>query len=388
MSILLFVACLLLAMHTMCSATEKLLLMDDHSNSANKNINLTGTLKTVCLDIDIADSSSNNNIGSASPDSSKVFVKVINFDNVTICEKVVLEQDKFLQCQVPLDYVSEGHNVFYVSLYDVDTGAELGKLDSTFFISNDAEVTQWKRQKKRNDLAGRMKRLEILKKITASLALFTAITVVYLWSTQTKASDSNTNTFTTTDSSSSGNDDSFFRPPSPRIRLSWWQRFKYGSRSSTGGSSSSSGSRLRRRSPVKTGIGALVGVVGVGLVIATSQGGLSFGGLKIGTSASTSTSSPPVTLTVSPAISASASASTSTTSSIKMNTGSKISVSKALSLHMSSLFSAITAPLRVWPVVSHTTVTGNSSIIIMRMRSIAESVSRRISKLWNDFLDD
>lgn len=362
----LLVVCLLLLACLSSSANEKLLTKPG-DGSVNANDSLTGILpKTVCLDIDIAD---NSHTDTAPPESSKVFVKVVNFDNVTICEKIVLEKDKFMQCQVPLDYVSEGHNVFYVSLYDVDTGAELGKLDSTFFISNDAEVTQWKRQKKRMDLATRMKRLEVWKKVTASLALAAAATLLYLWATQNTTAVALNNA----DGSGGDNDDAFFRPPRP-----WWQRV-------VGRSDVTSSSVRTRRSGMQ--LGALVGAVGIGLLLVSSQNGVSLGGINksppstaIGTSAaspnprqSTPIPAPPTQLLPSQPKSQSPVKVYSKTASVS-NIFSRVP----------SLFTAMGASLRAWSAGRSTGLRSNSSIL----RNMIDGISRRLHKLWNDFLDD
>lgn len=331
-TLLFLISLLLLSRSIHCENKKSILEPATDDRSASRNVNFSDHIlpKTVCLDIDIADSTNNNNDnGSNSLDDAKVFVKVVNFDNITICEKVILEREKHLSCQVPLDYVSEGHNVFYASLYDINTGEEVSRLDSTFFISNDAEVTQWKRTR-RSDLLGRIKRLEFMKKITASLALLTAATVVYLWVTQKDASTINS---ALTESNNDDNDDAFFRPPKRR-----WFGGKFSG-------STSLGEKLKHRSTVKAGLGALVGVVGIGLALASSQGGLKFGGLKTSVSSAaigSSATQPPQLQTQQPA---------TIVVPAPIQSSSKIS--------LSSIF-----------------------------RSIVESMSRRINKLWNDFLDD
>ena len=88
----------------------------------------------VMLDIDLDNIIDINNKQS---NNQQLYIKVLNNYNIIICENKINLKYKKLQCNIPSQYINEGNNILYITIYNPNTMEVLGSLDASFIVEYD-----------------------------------------------------------------------------------------------------------------------------------------------------------------------------------------------------------------------------------------------------------
>ena len=88
----------------------------------------------VMLDIDLDNIIDINN---KQTNNQQLYIKVLNNYNIIICENKINLKYKKLQCNIPSQYINEGNNILYITIYNPITMEVLGSLDASFIVEYD-----------------------------------------------------------------------------------------------------------------------------------------------------------------------------------------------------------------------------------------------------------
>ena len=109
------------------SCKNELVIKDNNKKEVKK---ATHVMLDIDLDniIDINNKQSNN---------QQLYIKVLNSYNILICENKINLKYKKLQCNIPSQYINEGNNILYITIYNPNTMEILGSLDASFIVEYD-----------------------------------------------------------------------------------------------------------------------------------------------------------------------------------------------------------------------------------------------------------